>query len=56
MAARKARVALATVAVLAGAAVASAMLSVTFSFEDNLAREFRTFGPNIVVAPRSDTI
>jgi len=56
MAARKARVALAVLAVLAGAAAASAMLSVSFSFEDNLAREFRNFGPNIVVAPRSDTI
>ena len=56
MAARKARVALAVVAVMAGAAVASAMLNVSFSFRDNLAREFRGFGPNIVVAPRSDTI
>jgi putative ABC transport system permease protein len=53
---RKARTALAILAVMMGAAVASAMFTTSFSLYDRLSREFRAFGANIIVLPPSDTV
>ena len=53
---RKSRVALAAVAVLMGASVSSALLTTSFSMSEKLSEQFRTFGANIVIQPRSDTI
>jgi putative ABC transport system permease protein len=56
LARRKARTAMAILAVMMGAAVASAMFTTSFSLNDRLAREFRAFGANIIVLPPSDTV
>jgi putative ABC transport system permease protein len=56
LAARRARSALVVLSVLAGAAIASALLTTSFSVRDRMASEFRRFGPNIVVSPVSSTI
>ena len=53
---RKQRVAIAIVAVVMGAAVASALLTTSMAMNDKMGEEFRKFGANIVVIPRSDTI
>lgn len=53
---RKGRVALAVLAVLMGASVSSALLTTSFSMSEKLASEFRNFGANLIVQPRSDTI
>jgi len=53
---RKSRVALAIVAVLMGASVSSALLTTSFSMNEKLSAQFRNFGANIIVQPRSDTI
>jgi putative ABC transport system permease protein len=53
---RKSRVALAVLAVLMGASVSSALLTTSFSMNEKLSAQFRTFGANIIVQPRSDTI
>jgi putative ABC transport system permease protein len=47
---------MAIVAVMMGAAVASAMFTTSFSLSDRLAREFRAFGANIIVLPPSNTV
>ncbi len=56
LARRKARTALAILAVLVGSAVAASMLTVSASLYDRLAREFRSFGANIVVLPDSEAV
>ena len=56
LAKRRSRVALAVVAVVMGASMASALLTTSYSINEKLANEFRQFGANIVVLPRSDTI
>ncbi len=56
LAKRRSRVALAILAVIMGAAMASALLTTSFSMNEKLATEFRQFGANIMVMPRSDTI
>lgn len=53
---RKARTALAVLAIMAGSAIASAMFTTAFSLNDRMSREFRAFGANIVVLPASNTI
>ncbi len=53
---RKSRVAIAVIAVLMGASIAGGLLTVTHGIEEKLGVEFRRFGSNIVVTPRSDTI
>jgi len=53
---RKSRVAIAVIAVLMGASIAGGLLTVTHGIEEKLGAEFRRFGSNIVVTPRSDTI
>jgi putative ABC transport system permease protein len=56
VAARKARAAMVVLAIMTGAAVTSALLTTMFSVRDDMASEFRRFGPNIVVSPLSSTI
>jgi putative ABC transport system permease protein len=46
------RLAVALVAVISGAAVISALLNIEFDIGRKLAQEFRTLGPNLVIAPR----
>jgi putative ABC transport system permease protein len=53
---RKSRVTLAVLAVLLGASVSSALLTTSFSMSEKLSAQFRNFGANIIVQPRSDTI
>jgi putative ABC transport system permease protein len=45
------RLAVALVAVISGAAVTSALLNIEFDIGRRLAQEFRTLGPNLVIAP-----
>jgi len=56
LAKRRSRVALAVVAVVMGASMASALLTTSYSINEKLANEFRQFGANIMVLPRSETI
>ncbi|MCX6659858.1 MAG: FtsX-like permease family protein [Candidatus Bathyarchaeota archaeon] len=53
---RRSRVAIAMVAVLMGAAMASGLLTVSSGMQDKLGKEFRKFGSNILVVPKSDRI
>ena len=53
---RKGRVALAIVAVLLGASMASGLITASQGVKEKLGVEFRKFGSNIVVIPKSDTI
>jgi putative ABC transport system permease protein len=46
------RLTVALVAVISGAAVISALLNIEFDIGRKLAQEFRTLGPNLVIAPR----
>jgi len=48
----RARLLLALVAVVSGAAVSAALLNIHFDAESKLAREFTTLGPNVVIAAR----
>lgn len=48
------RLAVALVAVISGATVISALLNVEFDIGRKLAQEFRTLGPNLLIAPRGD--
>ncbi len=56
LAKRPSRVAAAVVAVALGASIASGLLTVSLSVSERISEEFRQFGANIVVLPRSDTI
>ena len=47
---------LAGAALATGIAVATATLSVALDVEDRLAREFRSLGANLMVAPKADTL
>ena len=53
---RKSRVAIAVIAVLMGASMTSGLLTVSSGIESKLGAEFRKFGSNILVTPKSDTI
>ena len=53
---RKNRVAIAIVAVIMGAAMASAMLTVTWQVEEKVAEELTKFGPNLVVVPKTEEL
>ncbi|MBI5001732.1 MAG: ABC transporter permease [Euryarchaeota archaeon] len=53
---RKQRVAIAIVAVVMGAAIASALMTTSMAMKDKVGQQFRNFGANIVVIPKSDTI
>lgn len=54
--ARRMRSAMVVLAIMVGAAYASALLTTSFSVRERMATEFRSFGPNIVVSPVSSTI
>jgi len=56
LARRKSRIALAAVAVLMGAAVATALMTVSLDVTEKVSLEFRKYGANLMVVPRSDTI
>src|SRR6202161_2218644 len=47
---------LAVAALTVGMAVATATLSIALDVGDRLAREFRSFGANLLVTPQSDTL
>lgn len=53
---RKGSIALALIAVIVGAAVPAAMLTVSMDVEENVNTEFRKFGANLILVPRTDTI
>jgi putative ABC transport system permease protein len=53
---RKTRIAIAVISVIIGAAIATALLSVSFDITEKVGYEFRKYGANLMVAPRSDTI
>lgn len=53
---RRARTALAVLAIMAGSAVVTALFTTSFSLNDRMYREFRAFGANIVVLPPSSSI
>jgi len=56
LARRKSRIALAVVAVLMGAAVATALMTVSLDVTEKVSLEFRKYGANLMVVPKSDTI
>jgi len=56
LAARKLRSAMVVLAVMVGAAIASALLTSSFSVRESMVAQFRAFGPNIVLEPGSPTI
>ncbi len=53
---RKSRIAIAVISVIIGAAILTALLSVSFDITEKVGYEFRKYGANLLVAPKSDTI
>lgn len=53
---RKGSIAIALIAVIVGAAVPAAMLTVSMDVEENVNTEFRKFGANLILVPKTDTI
>ncbi len=53
---RKGKIAIAVVAVMMGASVTTALLTVSLDINEKMNYEFRKFGANLLVLPRSDTI
>ncbi len=53
---RKGKMAIAVVAVMMGASITSALLTVSFDINEKMNYEFRRFGANLLVVPSSDTI
>lgn len=53
---RKSRIAIAVVSVIIGAAIATALLSVSMDVSEKVGMEFRKYGANLMVVPESDTI
>ncbi|MCL4473343.1 MAG: ABC transporter permease [Actinobacteria bacterium] len=53
---RRRRVAVATVSLLLGTALVSALLSVSMDIEDKVGREMSSFGANIILEPTSDAV
>ncbi len=53
---RKGKIAIAVVAVIMGAAIVSALLTVSLDVTEKVNYEFRKFGANLLVVPESDTI
>ena len=53
---RKGSIVIALIAVIVGAAVPAAMLTVSMDVEENVNTEFRKFGANLILVPRTDTI
>ncbi|UCF12568.1 MAG: ABC transporter permease [Thermoplasmatales archaeon] len=53
---RKSRIAIAVISVIMGAAIATALLSVSLDVGEKVGYEFRKYGANLMVVPESDTI
>jgi len=53
---RKSRIAIAIVAVMMGASIASALLTMSMGVTEKIGTEFRKFGSNIMLIPESNTI
>jgi putative ABC transport system permease protein len=53
---RKSRIAIAIISVIMGAAIATALLSVSFDISDKVGEEFRKYGANLLIVPESETI
>ena len=53
---RKSRIAIAVISVIMGAAIATALLSVYYDVDEKVSLEFRKYGANLLVVPKSDTI
>lgn len=53
---RKTRIFIAIISVIIGAAVTTALLSVSFDVSEKVGEEFRKYGANLLVVPESDTI
>jgi putative ABC transport system permease protein len=53
---RKGKIAIAVVAVMMGASVTTALLTVSLDVNEKMNYEFRKFGANLLVLPQSDTI
>src|SRR3990172_13310326 len=53
---RKGRIAIAILAVVMGAAITSALTTVSLGITENVGRELKAFGANIVVTPNSTSI
>jgi putative ABC transport system permease protein len=56
LARRRGRIVIAVVSVIMGAAVATALMAVSMDVERQVSGEFRKYGANLVIVPRSDTI
>ncbi|MHA2237521.1 MAG: ABC transporter permease [Candidatus Hodarchaeales archaeon] len=53
---RRGRIILAIIAVIMGASIPSAMLTVSVDMNSKIGAEFRKFGANLLIVPKSDTI
>jgi putative ABC transport system permease protein len=53
---RKSRIAIAVISVIIGASIATALLSVSLDVSQKVGIEFRKYGANLLVVPKSDTI
>lgn len=53
---RKSRIAIAVLSVIIGAAIATALLSVSMDISEKVGMEFRKYGANLMLSPRSDNI
>jgi putative ABC transport system permease protein len=53
---RKSRIAIAVLSVIIGAAIATALLTVSSDVSEKVGLEFRKYGANLLVVPESDTI
>lgn len=51
---RKLRIALAVLAVVMGASIASALLSISFDINDKMGRELKSYGANILLSPKDE--
>ena len=56
LAKRRGRIAIAIVSVIMGAAVATSLMAISMDVEEQVSSEFRKYGANLIVVPRSDTI
>ncbi|MDD5503521.1 MAG: ABC transporter permease [Candidatus Thermoplasmatota archaeon] len=56
MAKHKGRVALAVVSIIVGVSIASALVSVSSGIEEKIAAEFKAYGANILIVPKSETL
>jgi len=53
---RKSRIAIAVISVIIGAAITTALLSVSFDITEKVGHEFRKYGANLIISQKSDTI